>query len=88
MGYRERASMASRIPAGAQAAALAPAGIVTDAVRCCKLAMLHGVAGQLDGPSSYLMKSPMSQRPDHLAREATERFIAENSRSQAKVAAK
>jgi myo-inositol-1-phosphate synthase len=58
------------------------AGIVTDAVRCCKLAMNNGIAGQLDGPSSYLMKSPMHQRPDHLAREATERFIAENSRSQ------
>ena len=27
------------------------------------------------------MKSPMNQRPDHLAREATEAFIAENSRS-------
>ena len=58
------------------------AGIVIDAVRCCKLALENGVAGQLDGPSSYLMKSPMNQRPDHLAREATERFIAENSRSQ------
>src|SRR3712207_1257899 len=57
------------------------AGIVTDAVRCCKLAMNNGIAGQLDGPSSYLMKSPMNQRPDHLAREATERFIADNARS-------
>ena len=57
------------------------AGIVIDAVRCCKLALNHGVAGQLDGPSSYLMKSPMNQRPDHLAREATEGFIAEHSRS-------
>ena len=57
------------------------AGIVIDAVRCCKLALNHGVAGQLDGPSSYLMKSPMNQRPDHLAREATETFIAEHSRS-------
>jgi len=57
------------------------AGNVIDAVRCCKLALDHGVSGQLDGPSSYLMKSPMSQRPDHLAREATERFIAEHSRS-------
>ena len=27
------------------------------------------------------MKSPMNQRPDHLAREATEEFIAENSRT-------
>ncbi len=55
------------------------AGIVIDAVRCCKLALDHGVGGQLDGPSSYLMKSPMHQRPDHLAREATERFIAEHA---------
>jgi myo-inositol-1-phosphate synthase len=57
------------------------AGIVIDAVRCCKLALNHGVAGQLDGPSSYLMKSPHNQRPDHLAREATEQFIAEHARS-------
>jgi myo-inositol-1-phosphate synthase len=56
------------------------AGIVIDAVRCCKLALNNGIGGQLDGPSSYLMKSPMSQRPDHLAREETEKFIAENSR--------
>ena len=40
------------------------AGIVIDAVRCCKLALNHGVGGQLDGPSSYLMKSPHNQRPD------------------------
>jgi myo-inositol-1-phosphate synthase len=52
------------------------AGIVIDAVRCCKLALNHGVGGQLDGPSSYLMKSPHTQRPDHLAREETEKFIA------------
>jgi myo-inositol-1-phosphate synthase len=52
------------------------AGIVIDAVRCCKLALNHGVGGQLDGPSSYLMKSPHTQRPDHLAREDTEKFIA------------
>jgi myo-inositol-1-phosphate synthase len=51
------------------------AGIVTDAVRCCKLAMNSGLAGQLDGPSSYLMKSPMHQRPDDEARELTEKFI-------------
>ncbi|MGI8903095.1 MAG: inositol-3-phosphate synthase [Solirubrobacteraceae bacterium] len=56
------------------------AGIVIDAVRCCKLALNHGVAGQLDGPSSYLMKSPMSQRPDDEARDLTEAFIAEHAR--------
>jgi len=57
------------------------AGIVIDAVRCIKLALDHGVAGQLDGPSSYLMKSPHTQRPDHLAREATEDFIAKHART-------
>ena len=39
------------------------AGIVIDAVRCCKLALNHGVGGQLDGPSSYLMKSPAQPAP-------------------------
>jgi len=56
------------------------AGIVIDAVRCCKLALNHGLAGQLDGPSSYLMKSPHNQRPDDQAREDTERFIAKYGR--------
>jgi len=56
------------------------AGIVIDAVRCCKLALNHGVGGQLDGPSSYLMKSPMHQRPDSEAHELTEEFIARYSR--------
>src|SRR6478609_605355 len=52
------------------------AGIVIDAVRLCKLGLNHGLSGQLDGPSSYLMKSPKNQRPDDEAREATEKFIA------------
>src|SRR5438309_6265128 len=52
------------------------AGIVIDAVRCCKLALNHGLGGQLDGPSSYLMKSPHNQRPDEQARADTEKFIA------------
>ena len=56
------------------------AGIVIDAVRCCKLALNHGIGGQLDGPSSYLMKSPMNQRPDEQARRDTERFIAKHAR--------
>jgi myo-inositol-1-phosphate synthase len=59
------------------------AGIVIDAVRIIKLALNHGVAGQLDGPSSYLMKSPHTQRPDDEARELTEAFIAEHARKQA-----
>ncbi|MGH2907970.1 MAG: inositol-3-phosphate synthase [Solirubrobacteraceae bacterium] len=63
------------------------AGIVTDAVRCCKLALNAGLAGQLDGPSSYLMKSPMHQRPDGEARELTEKFIAKYARKPALAAA-
>jgi myo-inositol-1-phosphate synthase len=53
------------------------AGIVTDAVRCCKLALNHGVGGPLVGPSAYLMKSPPEQYPDPVARDLTEEFIAE-----------
>src|SRR6478752_7370675 len=67
------------------------AGIVIDAVRCLKLALNHGVSGQLDGPSSYLMKSPHNQRPDDEARDATEKFIAKYARkpgTQAKRAAR
>ena len=56
------------------------AGIVIDAVRCCKLALNNGVGGQLDGPTSYLMKSPHNQRPDEQARADTEKFIATYAR--------
>jgi myo-inositol-1-phosphate synthase len=56
------------------------AGIVIDAVRCCKLALNNGLSGQLDGPSSYLMKSPHTQRPDDEARELTDAFIKKYAR--------
>ena len=59
------------------------AGVVIDAVRLIKLALNNGVAGQLDGPSSYLMKSPHTQRPDDDARHHTEEFIAANTRRSA-----
>jgi len=55
------------------------AGIVIDAVRLLKLALNHGISGQLDGPSSYLMKSPHDQRPDADARELTEAFFRQYS---------
>jgi myo-inositol-1-phosphate synthase len=51
------------------------AGIVTDAVRCCKLALNHGVGGPLEGPSAYLMKSPPRQVPDPVAHDETAAFI-------------
>src|SRR6476469_4637202 len=52
------------------------AGIVTDAVRFCKLALNNGIAGSLESPSSYLMKSPPVQVPDSVARQDSEDFIA------------
>jgi len=52
------------------------AGVVIDAVRCAKLALDRGIAGALEGPSSYFMKSPPRQFTDALARERTLRFIA------------
>jgi myo-inositol-1-phosphate synthase len=64
------------------------AGIVIDAVRIIKLALNNGLAGQLDGPSSYLMKSPHNQRPDDKARQLTEEFIANYARKPASERAK
>ena len=62
------------------------AGIVIDAVRLAKLALNNGVAGALEGPSSYLMKSPPVQIVDDEAYEATEKFIAQNALKKAKAA--
>jgi myo-inositol-1-phosphate synthase len=59
------------------------AGIVIDATRIVKLALNNGIAGELDGPSSYLMKSPHTQRPDDEARELTEEFIRAHARKPA-----
>ena len=53
------------------------AGIVIDAVRCCKLALNHGLGGPITGASAYLMKSPPEQHPDPVARDMVEEFIAE-----------
>jgi myo-inositol-1-phosphate synthase len=64
------------------------AGIVIDAVRLAKLALLNGVAGALEGPSAYLMKSPPKQIRDDDAREATERFIRDNRRTPKKAPAR
>src|SRR6266496_1069041 len=43
------------------------AGVVIDAVRLSKLALDRGIGGQLDGPSSYLMKTPPKQYTDDVA---------------------
>src|ERR671939_742405 len=59
------------------------AGIVIDAVRLAKLALNEGLAGALEGPSAYLMKSPPKQVPDDEAYDAVERFIKQNKRTAA-----
>ena len=51
------------------------AGVVIDAVRCCKLALNHGLKGPLMGPSSYFMKSPPKQFNDDQAHEMVEDYI-------------
>jgi myo-inositol-1-phosphate synthase len=57
------------------------AGIVIDAIRCCRLALDRGVAGPLIGPSAYFMKSPPVQFSDEAAREMVEEFIQGNGAS-------
>ncbi len=64
------------------------AGIVIDAVRLAKLALNNGVAGSLEGPSAYLMKSPPKQIVDDEAYESSEAFIAKHARKTAKKRAK
>ena len=52
------------------------AGVVVDAIRCCKLAMDRGISGELIGPSAYFMKSPPVQYKDDEAKRMVEEFIA------------
>jgi len=52
------------------------AGVVIDAIRCCKLALDRGLGGTVVAPSSYFMKSPPQQIHDDIARERVEAFIA------------
>ena len=50
------------------------AGVIIDALRCCKLAMDRGIGGPLLGPSAYFMKSPPVQYHDEDAHEMVESF--------------
>ena len=56
------------------------AGIVIDALRCCKVAMERGMSGALMGPAAYFMKSPPVQFSDTEARDMTEAFIRGDDR--------
>jgi myo-inositol-1-phosphate synthase len=51
------------------------AGVVMDAIRCCKIALDRGVSGPLLAPSSYFMKSPPEQYGDDEAHDKVEEFI-------------
>jgi myo-inositol-1-phosphate synthase len=51
------------------------AGVIIDAVRCCKIGMDRGISGPLLAPSAYFMKTPPEQYEDSLARDKTEAFI-------------
>ena len=51
------------------------AGVVVDAIRCCKLAMDREMSGAIGGPSAYFMKSPPVQYTDNVARQMVESFI-------------
>ncbi len=52
------------------------AGVVIDALRCCKIAMDRGISGSIQGPSAYFMKSPPVQYDDDTAQRMVEEFIA------------
>ena len=52
------------------------AGVVIDAIRCCKLALDRGLKGALIAPSAYFMKSPPIQYTDDEAHRMVEEFIA------------
>ncbi|RAQ44329.1 inositol-3-phosphate synthase, partial [Arthrospira sp. O9.13F] len=55
------------------------AGVVIDAIRCCKLGLDRGLGCVLDSPSAFFMKHPPKQFVDDEAYEMTERFIANPS---------
>jgi myo-inositol-1-phosphate synthase len=52
------------------------AGVVIDAIRCCKLALDRGIGGVLLSISAYAMKHPPVQYSDPEARQMVEEFIA------------
>jgi len=64
------------------------AGVVIDAIRCCKLALDRGLKGTLIAPSAYFMKSPPIQYTDDEAHQMVEGFIAEAKESEASEQAK
>jgi len=58
------------------------AGVVIDAIRCCKLALDRGLKGTLVAPSAYFMKSPPIQYTDDEAYRMVEEFIADTKQGE------
>jgi len=56
------------------------AGVVIDAIRCCKLALDRGDGGALVGPSAFFCKHPPVQYTDDEAMTLTEGFIHAEAR--------
>jgi myo-inositol-1-phosphate synthase len=51
------------------------AGVVIDAIRCAKLGLDRGLAGPLEAPAAYYMKSPPRQYRDSVAFDMCDAFI-------------
>lgn len=51
------------------------AGVIIDAIRCCKLAIDNGIGGSLTEVSAYFCKHPKEQIMDSLAYDKLEKFI-------------
>jgi myo-inositol-1-phosphate synthase len=62
------------------------AGVVIDAIRCCKLALDCGLKGSLVAPSAYFMKSPPIQYTDDEARHKVEEYITSSCKQAKKKA--
>ena len=61
------------------------AGVVIDAIRCCKLGLDNGLSGALFSPSSYFMKAPPKQYTDIEAKNLTEQFIKKYGKKEEKL---
>jgi myo-inositol-1-phosphate synthase len=64
------------------------AGVVIDAIRCCKLALDRGLVGELAAPSAYFMKSPPIQYTDAEAHQMVEKFIVDMTKGKTGKASK
>ncbi len=51
------------------------AGVVIDAIRCCKLALERGLSGTIIEPSTYFFKHPIVQVTDDEAYNLVDKFI-------------